>query len=451
MNPVVVSVVVLTALCLLKFNIIIAIILSAVLAGLMAGMDMNTIMIAFIGGEIDGVRYGGMAGSNQVALSYILLGALAYGISGTGLAAKFADVLERVFGKTGKWFVVILAGVASLSQNVIPIHIAFIPILIPPLLYLMNRMKIDRRAAACALTYGLKAPYMLVPMGFGIIFHGIVSGNMTANGMEIYAGEIWSAAILPAIGMTVGLFVAIFITYRKDRHYEDLPLIGMPEADEESKKGFTIRHWGALVGALAAFATQMILRFITGTSAMWALPLGATIGILIMVATGAIRYKEFDKTLKGGIGLMGFIAFIMLVASGYGSVMSATGGVDSLVEWALGVVGNNRLGAIIAMQFVGLLITMGIGTSFGTIPIIAAIFVPFCLAMGFSPMATAALLISAGVTGDAGTPASDSTLGPTAGLAADGQHDHIYDTCIPTFLHFNIPIIIMGTIAAYIL
>ena len=113
--------------------------------------------------------------------------------------------------------------------------------------------------------------------------------------------------------------------------------------------------------------------------------------------------------------------------------------------------GDNRLGALIAMQFVGLLITMGIGTSFGTIPLISVIFVPIMAAMDFSQLATAALIISAGVTGDAGTPASDSTLGQTAGLAADGQHHHVYDTCIPTFIHFNIPIIIMGTIAACIL
>jgi hypothetical protein len=148
---------------------------------------------------------------------------------------------------------------------------------------------------------------------------------------------------------------------------------------------------------------------------------------------------------------MGFIAFIMIAAGGYGQVIRATGGVPVLVEWALSIAGNNKLGAVIAMQLVGLFITMGIGTSFGTIPIIAVIFVPFMVAMGFSPPAIAALIISSGVTGDAGTPASDSTLGPSAGLTVDGQHDHIYETCIPTFIHFNFPIMIMGTIAAMIL
>jgi len=245
--------------------------------------------------------------------------------------------------------------------------------------------------------------------------------------------------------MVVGLFIAIFFSYSKERHYDDKPLVGMAEIDPSANEGFTIRHWGALIGALSAFVTQVYF------GAAWALPLGAAIGVVIMVATGAIRYKEFDNTIKGGIGLMGFIAFIMLAAGGYGGVMRATGAVGSLVAWALQLAGDNRLSAIIAMQLVGLLITMGIGTSFGTIPIIAVIFVPFCMAMGFSPMATAALIISAGVTGDAGTPASDSTLGPSAGLCCDGQHDHIYETCIPSFIHFNFPIMIFGTIAAMIL
>jgi len=451
-NPVVVSVIVLTTLCLLKFNIVIAIILSAVLAGLIAGMPMGNV-------TVDGVTRAGImptfiAGittKNQVVLSYLLLGVLAYGISGSGLAAKFSKSLERIFGKTGKWFVVVLAGIACLSQNVIPIHIAFIPILIPPLLGMFNRMKIDRRGVACALAFGLKAPYMLIPAGFGLIFHNIVQTNMVANGQHIEVSDIWMTALLPTLGMVIGLFVAIFITYRKPRDYQDLPLQGVKAVDEKDTEGFTLRHWGALIGALTAFITQIVAGRIFGGAAAWALPLGASIGIVIMVAFGTIKYKEFDATVKGGIGLMGFIAFIMIAAGGFGAVIRATGGVDTLVAWAIGIAGNNKLGAVIAMQMVGLFITMGIGTSFGTIPIIASIFVPFMMAMGFSPQAIAVLIISAGVTGDAGTPASDTTLGTSAGLTLDGQHDHIYETCIPTFIHFNFPIMILGSIAALIL
>ena len=94
------------------------------------------------------------------------------------------------------------------------------------------------------------------------------------------------------------------------------------------------------------------------------------------------------------------------------------------------------------ITLIGLLVTIGIGSSFSTIPILALLYVPLCQRMGFSLSATILLMSSAAALGDAGSPASDSTLGPTAGLNADGQHNHIWDTCVPTFIHFNIPLML---------
>ncbi|MGG5828725.1 sodium:proton antiporter, partial [Aeromonas salmonicida] len=45
--------------------------------------------------------------------------------------------------------------VSVASQNLIPVHIAFIPILIPPLLHVMAKMNIDRRQVACVITFCL--------------------------------------------------------------------------------------------------------------------------------------------------------------------------------------------------------------------------------------------------------------------------------------------------------
>jgi len=53
--------------------------------------------------------------------------------------------------------------------------------------------------------------------------------------------------------------------------------------------------------------------------------------------------------------------------------------------------------------------------------------------------------------GDAGSPASDSTLGPTSGLNVDGQHHHIWDTVVPTFIHYNLPLLAFGWLAAMML
>ena len=56
---------------------------------------------------------------------------------------------------------------------------------------------------------------------------------------------------------------------------------------------------------------------------------------------------------------------------------------------------------------------MGIGTSFGTVPVIAAIYVPLALKLGFGPAAIVSMISIAAALGDAGSPASDTTLGPS--------------------------------------
>ena len=128
-----------------------------------------------------------------------------------------------------------------------------------------------------------------------------------------------------------------------------------------------------------------------------------------------------------------------------------TNEVSTLVSSISNTIGDSKALAAALILIVGLLITMGIGSSFSTVPIVATIIVPLAITLGFSPLATAALVGTAGALGDAGSPASDSTLGPTSGLNADGQHDHIKDTVIPTFIHFNIPLLIFGWIAAMVL
>ena len=434
-NPVLISVIVMTALCLLKVNVLIAILISAILAGLMAGMGLEGTMGAIIGG---------MGGSSETALSYILLGALAMAIAHTGAADILVQKLLKKDFRNKGLFLLGLALVASLSQNLIPVHIAFIPILIPPLLVLFNKMKLDRRGAAVALAFGLKAPYVMLPVGFGAIFHGIVADNMALAGVPFSSSEVWKATLIPGIGMIVGMLISIFFIYRKDRNYRDIDISADQPVIEHSEK-LTRPQLGAILGAAAAFGIQLLFVVMDWGGG---LPLGALAALIVMLAFGSFKITEMDDIMNSGIGLMGFIAFVMLVAAGYANVLRETGGIPALIDASVGIMGTSKLIAAFIMLLIGLIITVGIGTSFGTIPIVAAIFVPLAAQLDFSPMAIAMLIAVAGALGDAGSPASDSTLGPTSGLNADGQHDHIWDTCVPTFIAFNIPLIIFGTIAA---
>ena len=433
-NPVVLSVIVMTILCLLKLNVILALIVASIVGGLSAGMPL---------GETMGILVGGMGGNGETALSYILLGALAAAISKTGAA----DVLALKIAKTikGKSIVllIVIAFVACLSGTVIPVHIAFIPILIPPLLGLMNKMKLDRRSAACALAFGLKAPYITLPIGYGLIYHNIIRDQMGLNGVEITTGMVWRVNWIAGLAMLTGLIIALFI-YRKPREYvmNEETISAAKALENGGDIKITGKHYATLAAGIAALAIQLKLG---------SMPLGAMGGIAILLIFRAIKWSDLEEMIHGGIKLMGLIAFVMLIASGYAAVMRATGGVDGLVATASGMMAGSKLVSATVMILLGLLITMGIGTSFGTVPIIAAIYTPLASVLGFSVNATILLIAIAAALGDAGSPVSDTTLGPTAGLNADGQHDHIWDTCVPTFLCYNIPLVIFGIIGAILL
>ena len=429
LNPVVLSVITMIVLCLLNLNVLFALLVAALVGGVASGMPFNEVLPTLVGG---------MGGASETALSYIMLGTFAVFINQVGLAAVLARKIASVVTGKRVLFLFIIAGVACLSQNLVPIHISFIPILIPPLLYVMNKEKMDRRAVACALTFGLKAPYIALPVGFGLIFHGIVVSSLKDNGVNVTLADTSKIMWVIAASMFLGLLFAIFVSYRKNREYKDVKIT---EGDEIVSDKLTKAHWFTIIATLLAFTIQII----------WgSLPLGALVAILFLAITRTIKFSDIDKGMAGGIKLMGFIAFVMLVAAGYATVIRETGAVASLVEDVVGVVGNNKPVAAFVMLIVGLLITMGIGTSFGTIPILAAIYCPLALELGFSPTAIIILVAAAGALGDAGSPASDSTLGPTAGLNVDGQHRHIWDTCVPTFLHYNIPIIIVSLIVSLI-
>ena len=217
------------------------------------------------------------------------------------------------------------------------------------------------------------------------------------------------------------------------------------EPDENGKPvqlKMTAAHWVTLVAA----AGTLIINLITDS-----LPLGALTGIIIMVAGGAVKISALETVVKNGFSIMGVIAFIMLVAAGYANVMNETGAVGELVEASLYIMGGSRFIAAAVMMLIGLIITIGIGTSFGTIPVLAVLYVPLCAQMGFSAGGTVMLIAAAAALGDAGSPASDTTLGPTCGLNADGQHDHIWDTCVPTALCYNIPIALCAILVAPLL
>lgn len=439
MNAVVVAVIVMLVLSFSRVHVVIALIVGALVGGLMAGMGLTATMDSFTAGIANGAG---------IALSYAMLGAFAVAIAHSGLPQAFAAwaVTKAHNGSKGAWLkwsllgVVLVFGIAS--QNVIPIHIAFIPLLIPPLLVAFNHFRVDRRLLACVITFGLVTTYMYLPYGFGNVFlNQILLANINQSGMDTSGVDVMSAMGIPALGMVVGLLIAVFVTYRRPRDYADLPVAG--EDTTASVEPVAIHR---IVVAVVAIVLALVIQIVADS-----LLLGALVGFAVFLASRVIRWGEAGDVFDRGMKMMAMIGFIMIAAQGFAQVMKDTGDVDALVTASAAALGGSKVVGALVMLLVGLLVTMGIGSSFSTLPVITAVYVPLCVSLGFSPLATVSLIGTAGALGDAGSPASDSTLGPTAGLNADGQHDHIRDTVIPTFIHYNIPLLLAGWVAAMVL
>lgn len=450
MNAVLLAVVVMLVLAVLRVHVVLALFIGALVGGLTSGIGLDATMVAF---------QEGLAGGAKIALSYAMLGAFAMAVASSGLPKLLADfIMKKISGEeqsaskkavaVTKWLMLMgILAMSVMSQNLIPVHIAFIPLIVPPLLSVMNKLRLDRRVVTCVLTFGLVTTYMWIPLGFGSIFlNEILLGNIRKAGMDTSGINIMQVMGIPALGMFVGLLIAVFFSYRKPRDYQTVVIV---ETDEEEKPVSRYKVIVSLVAIFATFAVQIVMQSLETEAD--SLLIGALTGLAIFMLTGAVNWREADDVFSQGMKMMAMIGFIMITAQGFASVMSETGEVESLVDASAAMFGENKAAGALVMLLVGLVVTMGIGSSFSTLPIIATIYVPLCATMGFSPAATVAIIGAAGALGDAGSPASDSTLGPTAGLNADGQHDHIRDSVIPTFLHFNLPLIVAGWVAAMVL
>ncbi|HBV24232.1 MAG TPA: sodium:proton antiporter [Jeotgalicoccus sp.] len=437
MNSVLIAILVMVVLSLCRLNVILALFIGALTGGLISGMGIDEVIGVFTGGIVNGA---------EIALSYALLGGFAALIAYSGITDVIVDKIlgllnanktkkARVIAKVS--LIVTLLVISMISQNLIPVHIAFIPILIPPLISLFNELQLDRRLLAVVITFGLTFTYAVLPFGYGQIFQNTIVTSFANAGVTIEFGDVAPNMIIPALGFVVGLILAFFY-FRKPRKY-------LNKESEMSAERVTVSAKTLITATLAIIVTFTV-QFFTDSMIF-----GALGGIMVFFLSLQFKWADLDRELVNGIKIMAYIGMVMLAANGFAGVITATEDVLPLVNSISDTLGNNKAFIVMGMLIVGLVVTMGIGSSFATLPIIGAIFVPMGAELGLSMAAIIAIVGTAGVLGDAGSPASDSTLGPTAGLNVDGQHDHIWDTCVPTFIFLNIPVIITGFIAGMVL
>ena len=432
-NPVFASVVIMLVLCVLHVNVYLAIIIAAVICGLMGGAPLTEIISLFASG---------ISSHGENAIIFIILAAIASAIVASGMSDAMAPRVSKILGQRPWLLLVGLIIIAALCETVITFGATFVFIIIPPLLTVFNRYSVDRRKVATAIMCGLQIGYVCIPIGYGAVFQDMVAGVMSDCGIEITYLEV-AVTTWPIFLAMVVAAVVVAVVYRKPRTYTPVPGITAPaETDGAQTDELPPWEFKHTMGIVAAFATPVV-QLITGS-----IVLGGLTALALILIFRVASIKSLDEHIYKGMKDVAAVVFVMAAGTGYANVSNAYGDVNGLVNSIVNMLGSSKLVGAFAMLVLGLIVTLGIGTSWGTVPIVGIIMVPMGLQMGFSVPAISMLICAAAVLGDAGSPASDQALLP---LNLDGQHDHIWDTCVPSFICCNVPIIVLGTICACIM
>lgn len=435
-NPVFASVVIMLVLCVLHVNVYLAIIIAAVICGLMGGAPLTEIISLFASG---------ISSHGENAIIFIILAAIASAIVASGMSDAMAPRVSKILGQRPWLLLVGLIIIAALCETVITFGATFVFIIIPPLLTVFNRYSVDRRKVATAIMCGLQIGYVCIPIGYGAVFQDMVAGVMSDCGIEITYLEV-AVTTWPIFLAMVVAAVVVAVVYRKPRTYTPVPGITAPaETDGAQTDELPPWEFKHTMGIVAAFATPVV-QLITGS-----IVLGGLTALALILIFRVASIKSLDEHIYKGMKDVAAVVFVMAAGTGYANVSNAYGDVNGLVNSIVNMLGSSKLVGAFAMLVLGLIVTLGIGTSWGTVPIVGIIMVPMGLQMGFSVPAISMLICAAAVLGDAGSPASDQALLPTATLNLDGQHDHIWDTCVPSFICCNVPIIVLCTICACIM
>lgn len=433
-NPIVISVIVLVAMCLLKVNVFLAIIISSLLCAVLGGASLVEGITVF---------YENMGNDNRMVLFLLLLGVLAATMQYNNVGEVLAPRVAKLVGRKVWLFPIVLTLLAILVETFVLIGVSFLLVIVPPLLRLLNDYKIDRRLLVITTCCGLQMGYCCFPVGYGLAFMGIIQNSMAENGMEVSIDQIWKANIVIALAMIIAI-VAAMIKYRKPREYrgedgQSAVLQAEKDFNEKELPPIEFKHIACLIAAASVVVVQLT------TDSM---PLAALTMILILVVTGAIKFKDFDSVFMKGIMTSVYVCLVLMAAVAFAAVSQEFGHIDELIAASAELIGGSKVFGAFFMLILGLIITMGIGSSFSTVPIVATVLVPLGIHLNMSPAAVIMLVAASGALGDSGAPSSNQTLIPTNAFNIDGQHDHIKDSCIPSFLFVNIPLIIVCTIAA---
>ena len=164
LNPMVLAIIIMITLCMLRMNAFLAMTAAALICAVLGGATIVEGTSMFLSG---------MGGNAENALNILMFGVLAEAMSFTKAGEAFTSRMAKLVN--GKIWVLcaLLFVLGILCETVILIYATFVPVVVPPLMGLLNEYKVDRRKVVTLIIAGLQIGYVCVPIGCGRMFQEI--------------------------------------------------------------------------------------------------------------------------------------------------------------------------------------------------------------------------------------------------------------------------------------
>ena len=284
---------------------------------------------------------------------------------------------------------------------------------------------------------------ILVPItGWGVYIMGIIATEFENLGIQTSDASAFVQAIpyqfyailalvlVPLIALSKRDFgpMAKFETYV----LENGPTAAELEADKsivQSENANKATAWEMIIPLLVMFVTIFVMfigwgfpgQNIPGSKIRIALTSGymlATIVLAIMVIVKKIMtFTEVVDTWVSGIKKMAGILAIIIAAWGVGSVCTALGTSQFVVDCTIGFLSPALVPALLFI--IGAVISFATGTSWGTMAILLPLGINMAYGFGVSEAITIAAVLSGSLFGDHCAPISDTTVLSSTGASCN--------------------------------
>jgi len=335
-----------------------ALILGALIGGLVGGVGLTN-TVAFM---IDGAK-----GIMPAILRILTAGVLAGALIESGAAAKIAETIVDKIGEKNSLVALALATLVLTSVGVF-VDVSVITVA-PIAMSIARRANLSKTSILIAMIGGGKAGNIMSPNPNAIA---------AADAFKVPLTSVMAAGIVPAI---FGFIVTCFIAKKLIKKGSFVGK-GEVDSDVEEKPSFS----AAIVGPIVAIVLLSLRPlFQIGIDPLIALPIGGVVGALAMG-----KIKHINKYSIVGLTKMSGVA-ILLIGTGTLAGIIANSGLKDVIVQGLS---SSGLPAYVLAPIAGILMSGATASTTSGTAVASTVFGGTILELGISPISAAAMIHS---------------------------------------------------------